>query len=205
MALAKGRLAQSTVELFERANLDVKCLQDDSRKLVLENEQFRFFPSSSRRTSGIRRTRRGGSGRVRQGYAARAGGRMYTRCWTWGLAHASSAWPGPGHRSAPERHACGQQVRAVCQRYFGIAAVGGDHSPVWFGGAGPHHRAFGYHFGHRGERPHAQGKTALWCWRRFATYRRGCASIASASSSRHRPSARCCSSCGMRPKKAGMA
>ena len=43
VALAKGRLAQSTVALFEQAHLDVQCLQDDSRKLVLENERFRFF------------------------------------------------------------------------------------------------------------------------------------------------------------------
>lgn len=40
IALAKGRLAEKTIALFEQAGLDVAGLRDESRKLVLENDMF---------------------------------------------------------------------------------------------------------------------------------------------------------------------
>lgn len=45
IALSKGRLAELSIELFEKAGIDCAVLKDDSRKLILTDEinKIRFF------------------------------------------------------------------------------------------------------------------------------------------------------------------
>lgn len=45
IALSKGRLAELSIELFEKAGIDCSVLKDDSRKLILTDEinKIRFF------------------------------------------------------------------------------------------------------------------------------------------------------------------
>jgi ATP phosphoribosyltransferase len=43
VALPKGRLFEQTLELFSKANIIEKPIQPNSRKLIVENENFRFL------------------------------------------------------------------------------------------------------------------------------------------------------------------
>lgn len=43
VALAKGRLANNTIDLLERTGMDVAALREDSRKLVLSAGNMEFF------------------------------------------------------------------------------------------------------------------------------------------------------------------
>jgi len=45
IALSKGRLAELSIELFEKAGIDCAVLKDDSRKLILTDEinKIKFF------------------------------------------------------------------------------------------------------------------------------------------------------------------
>ena len=50
VALAKGRLANESAELFEKCGIDASVVFSDTRKLVLESadKKFSFFWSSRR-------------------------------------------------------------------------------------------------------------------------------------------------------------